>query len=143
MSGRGAGRCHTGDTRIDGQLIPDEFRRRVEAGEEQARAGAGSFPIYGLCGWDAPIMLGDREWQDTALILAGLAYGTLDTDRWGVGTTGYDPRRHALRMMERAIGLTPIESNYARHHRAIHNVPGREVQVRVDGCATSFTLWGG
>ena len=130
--------------RIVGHLTPDEFWRRVESGEEQVRAGASSIPTYGLSGWGGPIMIGDWEWENKELILAGLAHGTPDADSCvEVVTTVHDPRRQAVRSMERAIGLTPIDADYERRHRAIQDVTGGEVQIRVDGRATTFTTWGG
>ncbi|MFD6063007.1 hypothetical protein [Rhodococcus wratislaviensis] len=130
--------------RIVGQLTPDEFWCRVESGEEQVRAGAGSLPTYGLEGWDGPIMIGDWEWDDKELILASLAHGTPDTNSAvEVVTTVHDPQRQAVRSMERAIGLTPIDADYARRHRAIQDVPGSEIQIRVNGRPTTFTTWGG
>ena len=111
--------------RIVGHLTPDEFWRRVESSEEQVRAGASSIPIYGLSGWGGPIMIGDWEWEDMDLILAGLAHGTPDADSCvGVVTTVHDPRRQTVRSMERAIGLTRIDVDYERRHRAIEDATG-------------------
>jgi len=130
--------------RIVGHLTPDEFWRRVESSEEQVRAGTSSIPIYGVSGWGGPIMIGDWEWEDKDLILAGLAHGTPDADSCvGVVTTVHDPRRQTARSMERAIGLTPIDVDYERRHRAIQDATGSGVQIRVDGRATTFTIWGG
>ena len=129
--------------RIAGHLTPDEFWRHIDSIEEQVRAGAGSMPTYGLNDWDGPIMISDWEWQDKELILAGLAHGTSATDSWvQVLTTVHDPRRHAARSIERAIGVTPIDTDYERRRRAIQDVPGSDVPIWVDGRPTTFTTWG-
>ncbi|WP_119699070.1 hypothetical protein [Rhodococcus ruber] len=129
---------------IAGHLSPEEFWRRIDAGDEQVRGSVGAFPLYGLHGWTGPVMLGKWQWENGQVTTAGLVYGTPATEvSVEVVTTVHDPRRRAVTAIERAVGVSPADARCAGHHHRIARAAAREVQIRVDGRDLIFSAWGG
>ncbi|MCW2505704.1 MAG: hypothetical protein JWO79_3988 [Actinomycetia bacterium] len=86
--------------RFAGKLSPEDFWRRRAAGDERVRVAAHLLPLYGIAGWDGPLMTGGWQWSDGELESAGLSHGTPNESSLQVVTTSGDPARiaHTLRM---------------------------------------------
>jgi hypothetical protein len=130
-----------------GRLSPEEFWRHVAADEERIRAAAHLLPLYGLAGWDGPLMTGDWRWSGGELECAGLSHGAPNGASLQVVTTAGDPGpiAHTLRMTDELERLGPPRSgdDLDAMRERLAAAPARSVTAGLGGRTVEFTRWDG
>lgn len=132
---------HAGDP-----FPPDEFWAHQRDIENHVRAASAAMAIYGLRWWDGPVMLGPWEWENDAVVMAGLRHG--DPERDGepcvdVYVTDADPSRKVVKLMMSAMGLTAFSPNYKERRAALHAAAPTPTRVTVDDASVTFDAFGG
>jgi hypothetical protein len=123
--------------RVTGQLSPEEFWDRITAGEQRMRDSAAVLPVYRLADWAGPVLTGDWEWEDDALVTAGIAHGDPDGPGVHVRTTTHDPRAEVARL--RRPVPAPAENLVAATPAAVEIWADGEILV--DGTPVAVELW--
>jgi hypothetical protein len=133
--------------RFAGKLSPEDFWRHLAAGDERVRAAAHLLPLYGIAGWDGPLMTGGWQWSDGELESAGLSHGTPNESSLQVVTTSGDPARiaHTLRMTgeRERFGPPGSDADLGAMRDRLAATPDRSMTVSVAGQTVDFTRWDG
>lgn len=132
-----------GCVRITGQLSPEEFWARDAELEQQIRASSTFLPYRGVDGWSGLQMIGDWQWENDRLVIAGLAHGAPQGTgpRLHVVTTVRDPRSVAASLRSASAAAKRGESDAAHQRRVLEADPDEEVTIPVDGAGVRLDLW--